>query len=64
MGKIKEIYTETLHETENLNKEELIKLVGDKNLKIKSLKILLEKIIKNEDELDINIAKKILSNED
>jgi hypothetical protein len=42
MGKIKEIYTETLIESENLSKDELIELLSLKNLKIKALTNLLK----------------------
>ena len=47
MGKIKEIYIETLMETENLNNEELISLLGDKNIKLKVLKNVLLELIEN-----------------
>lgn len=58
MGKIKEILTDSMIETEGLNEEQLKNVVVDKNMKLVAIKNVTDKVISDLEIMITNIENK------
>lgn len=58
MGKIKEILTDSMIETEGLNEDQLKNVVADKNMKLVAIKNVTDKVISDLEIMITNIENK------